>query len=104
MRSGADRQRRMTPPPPIIRPEPSLRRPSPGRQGLAPDPRDIDDVDAVGIVGDGDVAALRITGRPSLPAPMITTLALGDSASFWVASIPCQTMMRSLSPLLIVAW
>jgi hypothetical protein len=48
-------------------------------------------------------AAFRITGNPSLPEPITTILAFGDSASFSVASIPFQTMILSVSPLLIVA-
>ena len=35
-------------------------------------------------------AVSRISGSPSFPAPMITTLALGDAAIFSVASIPFQ--------------
>jgi hypothetical protein len=32
----------------------------------------------------------RMTGRPSLPLPMITILVLGDCASWSVASMPRQ--------------
>lgn len=35
-------------------------------------------------------AVSRISGSPSLPAPMITTLAFADMAIFSVASIPFQ--------------
>src|SRR6476620_3365869 len=41
--------------------------------------------------GDGDPSKLpRMTGKPSLPVPMITILELEDCASCSVASIPRQ--------------
>jgi hypothetical protein len=45
-----------------------------------------------------------MSGSPSRPAPITTTFALADSASFIVASIPFHRSSVSLTPLLTMRW